>query len=137
MGVEVVFSTGASVSTTREAMILADGRGWIFHYPYYFSFLIFFFFQLEIPVVRFDDTTSSYSRIEDEGEVIYHSHLSTLFFFFFFILILFLSKIYLELEPIEGLREGDEVLDYIWEQVRGPQVTCIDRFFLSFFEFLI
>ena len=33
------------------------------------------------------------------------------------------------LEPVEGLGEGDKVIDYIWEQVEGEEVSCVDRFF--------
>ena len=32
------------------------------------------------------------------------------------------------LEPIEGLREGDEVINYIWEQVKGSTVNCEGRY---------
>ena len=53
--------------------------------------------------MRFDDVVSSCSREEADGEV------------------------YLVVEPVEGLPEGYEVLDYVWVQREGNEVQCEDR----------
>ena len=48
IGVEVLFSTNSSINTTREAMIFADGRGFILllllFTPIFHLFFFFFFF---------------------------------------------------------------------------------------------
>ena len=37
--------------------------------------------------------------------------------------------------PVEGLPEGYEVVDYVWEQTEGGDVECVERFEGIFFFF--
>ena len=92
-------------------MILGGGKGDLILFLFFVIFTysqLFLFVLSEVPVIRFDDISSSCSTQEDNGEV------------------------YLVLGPVEGLGDGDEVLDYVWKQVRGEEVRCSERFFFFF-----
>ena len=117
IGVEIIFSTSFSMKTTTEALILEGGGGFFFFFNLFFIYLFIYLFiyfcssflHLGVPLISFDDISSSCSTITGNGEV------------------------YLALGPIEGLGEGDEVKDYVWEQLSGEEVTCDERLFLNVF----
>ena len=109
VGVYLTFSTGASINTTREALIL-EGEGYP-NFFFFFFFLILLILFSEVPVIRFDDVTSSCSTEGGNGDI------------------------YLQLGPVEGLGEGDEVVDYLWNQVKGGEVGCVERFVINIIKY--
>ena len=64
-----------------------------------------------IPIIRFDDVTSSCVSEESDGEI------------------------YLAVQPVEGLPDGYEVVDYLWEQTEGGEVECVERLVFLFLFF--
>ena len=54
-------------------------------------------------MIRFDDVASSCYTEQSNGDI------------------------YLLVSPVEGLPEGYEVIDYVWEQTSGGSVNCVER----------